>query len=218
MSENVAEPRDRLLQAAIQEFALRGYDHGTVRNICGLANVNLNAVKYYFNDKQGLYVEAVKQAHRLRHRMFDPTWQSHAEEEQSHLSPEERLRQFIHDMVSMALAVKDRSDHCQLLIFREIANPSEATQHIVREFIGPHFQKLNNILNDLLPAQVAAVDRHLLAFSVVGQCMHYKVARPIIGMLIPPEEQHQFTEDRIAEHVTRVTLAALSQFRASESA
>src|SRR5207253_5288065 len=56
------EPRDRLLNAAGEVFAEKGFKGGTVRAICLLANVNVAAVNYYFRDKERLYIEAVKQA------------------------------------------------------------------------------------------------------------------------------------------------------------
>lgn len=205
------EPRERLLQAAIHEFALHGYDNGTVRRICSRAEVNLNAVKYYFTDKRGLYVEAVKQAHRARVRMFQP--QLPPADEATANDPRTRLKAFIHQMVLMSLSAEKQADYNQLLIFRELAEPSEATQHIVREFIRPHFDLLNEILKDLLPPDLPTLDRRLLAFSVVGQCMHYKVAAPIIPMLISPQEMKKLDVDRVAEHIFRVIEAAIATFQ-----
>jgi AcrR family transcriptional regulator len=47
-----AEPRERLLSAAGREFAERGYEAATVRDICLAAGVNLAAVNYYFGDSR----------------------------------------------------------------------------------------------------------------------------------------------------------------------
>src|ERR1700722_5216966 len=61
-ADNDLEPRVRLLEAAGQIFAEKGFKGGTVREIINLAGVNIAAVNYYFRDKEGLYVEAVKAA------------------------------------------------------------------------------------------------------------------------------------------------------------
>lgn len=210
MSSPPLEAKQRLLLSAIHEFALHGYDHGTVRRICGRADVNVNAVKYYFTDKRGLYVEAVKEAHRSRHQAlagnsFIPPG------DEPGLDPVVRLKAFIFQMVKMAMDAQDRTDYRHLLIFRELADPSEATQHIVQEFIRPHFEQLNHILQQLLPPQTPLLERRLLAFSVVGQCMHYKMAGRIIGMLISEEEHQELTVERVADHIFGVIQAAIGQ-------
>lgn len=220
MSSPQLEAKQRLLQAAIQEFALHGYDHGTVRRICGAADVNVNAVKYYFTDKRGLYVEAVKEAHRARHQAHAAiaSHQLIPPGDDPQTPPEDRLKAFIQQMVGMALAAQDRSDFKHLLMFRELSNPSEATQHIVQQFIRPHFELLNQILAQLLPPETPEADQHLLALSVVGQCMHYKLAGPIIGMLISEQEHQALSVERVSEHIYQVILAALQQRRAVDSA
>jgi len=217
MSSSPPDAKDRLLEAAIQEFALHGYDHGTVRRICGRADVNVNAVKYYFEDKKGLYIEAVKEAHRARHRSLAPSGFI-PPGDSPQIAPEVRLQGFIRQMVTMAMSAQDRIDHKHLLIFREMADPSEATQDIVHEFIRPHFERLNDILKELLPEGTPESDRHMFGFSVVGQCMHYKMAGPIIHMLISQDERQALTAERVAEHIYQVVSAAILYRKQSDSA
>ncbi len=56
---NDLETRERLLEAAAELFAERGYNHVTVRDICRAAGANVAAVNYYFRDKLGLYREVL---------------------------------------------------------------------------------------------------------------------------------------------------------------
>src|SRR6516164_5690310 len=55
-------PRERLLEAAGEIFAEKGFKGATVREIIDRAGVNIAAVNYYFRDKERLYIEAVKHA------------------------------------------------------------------------------------------------------------------------------------------------------------
>ena len=56
--------KTRLLEAAGEEFAEKGFEVARVRSICERAGANLAAVNYHFGDKEQLYVQAVLEAHR----------------------------------------------------------------------------------------------------------------------------------------------------------
>ena len=71
-SLNLAESdgaRERLMEAAAQLFALRGFEVTTVRDIVTAAGTNLNAINYYFGGKRGLY-QAVMLRELERARSF----------------------------------------------------------------------------------------------------------------------------------------------------
>ena len=65
-SNDLDTTRDRIVEAAGEIFAERGFEATTVRDICHAAGANIAAVNYYFGDKQRLFVEAVLRAHRWR--------------------------------------------------------------------------------------------------------------------------------------------------------
>jgi hypothetical protein len=50
----------------------------------------------------------------------------------------------------------------------------------------------------------------MFAFSVVGQCIYYKMASPIIPMLLTPEERQQLAPEQVAKHITDVILTSLA--------
>jgi len=56
--------KTRLLEAAGEEFADKGFGGATVRAICARAGANVAAINYHFGDKERLYIEAVIEAHR----------------------------------------------------------------------------------------------------------------------------------------------------------
>ena len=66
------------------------------------------------------------------------------------------------------------------------------------------------ILRRLAPA--ADANRlHAIAFSVVGQCLHYKLGRSISERIVGTEAFARLDADYLADHITRFTLAALGQ-------
>lgn len=210
MAESAPDTRQRLLEAAIEEFAMAGFDGATIRDICRRADASVNAVNYHFTDKQQLYIEAVKTAHRkIRNTPGIDVVDQIAEQFEG--APEQRLRAFVRGMVAMAMSAENRSDIYHQLLFREIGKPTVAMEHVVRDFVEPQFGQLMRILDALLPVDTSAIDRRLLALSVVGQCLHYKFAAPILPLLMNKKEQKQLTVERVANHIANVVMCVIRE-------
>ena len=63
MDQTEQETRNRLLNAAGEVFAEKGFKSATVRAICDRAGANIAAVNYHFGDKEHLYSEVLRFAH-----------------------------------------------------------------------------------------------------------------------------------------------------------
>jgi hypothetical protein len=84
-------------------------------------------------------------------------------------------------------------------------------EELVQDFIRPTAELLWNILRELLPADVSEAKLHLLAISIIGQCFYMRVGREVIALLVGPEEFRGHTTERLAEHITEFSLAALEK-------
>ncbi len=191
----------RLLEAAGEEFACKGFDAARVRTICEKAGANVAAVNYHFGDKGQLYVESVLHAHRCG---VDPC----AGDLGPDGDPAEQLRSFVHDFLKHVLAVNDPEDWRHRLILRELLHPTAASDVLIREVIRPKFERLEQIVGRFCP-DADERKRHVLAFSIIGQCLHYRMARPITERLIGREAYHALDLDFLTEHITSFCLAAL---------
>lgn len=58
----VPDTRERIIEAALETFAEKGFDGSTTRDIAALAGVNLGLIKYYFDSKLKLWKTAVDRA------------------------------------------------------------------------------------------------------------------------------------------------------------
>ena len=58
------DTRARILKAAVEEFAARGYDGAGVDRIARRARVNKALIYYYFESKRGLYRQILQGALR----------------------------------------------------------------------------------------------------------------------------------------------------------
>ena len=195
--------KSKLLEAAGREFAEKGYDGATVRSICTRAGVNPASVNYHFGDKDQLYVRSVIQAHRCGGTEMVP------DDEFYRLEPREQLRRFIYFFLKNVLAVhEDEVDWPRMLMLRELIRPTEASRTLVEEVIRPRFERLLRILQAICP-DAEEKRLHVIAFSIIGQLLHYRMARPITERLIGEEEFSSFDMDFVADHIAAFSLAAL---------
>lgn len=195
----------RIIEAAGEVFAERGFEAATVREICRRGNANLAAINYHFGDKQRLYIEAVKRAHLNRIRQHPlPDWPEGT-------PAAERLADFVKTLLMRMIGPADSHWESELMS-REIARPSEACAAMARESIQPDFRILGEIMAELMPGATEQ-KLHLAAFSVVGQCLHYRIAEPIIRQLVSDEEYQQYRPELLAEHITDLTLRGIGARR-----
>jgi AcrR family transcriptional regulator len=203
-SNELDTKRERIVDAAGELFAERGFDATTVRDICQAAEANVAAVNYYFGDKQRLYIEAVVRAHRWRmDRVKLPDWDADT-------APEKKLADFIHTFIRRVLTGPGDTWHSRL-IMREISNPSAACAELVQSSIRPQFEILLSILHELLPGERDQEKLRLTAFSIVGQCLFYHFADPVIRNLLGPEEYNNLDIEKLANHVGEFSLSAIKQ-------
>jgi TetR/AcrR family transcriptional regulator, regulator of cefoperazone and chloramphenicol sensitivity len=191
----------RLIEAAGEEFADKGFDATRIRTICDRAGANVAAVNYHFGDKEQLYVQTVLDAHRCGMELGQDDAAVAA-------APAEQLRSFIHHFLTHVLAINHPEDWRHRLMLREMLHPTSASDVLVRESIRPHFERLQQIMRQFCPD---ADERKLnaLSFSVIGQCLHYRMARPVTERLIGPEAFHALDLDFLTDHITSFCLAAL---------
>jgi TetR/AcrR family transcriptional regulator, regulator of cefoperazone and chloramphenicol sensitivity len=200
----------RLLEAAGEEFACNGFESARIRRICERAGANLAAVNYHFGDKNQLYVDAVVAAHQCGINV-------EADDEESSLAPAEQLRCFVHHFLNHVLALNQVDDWRHRLLLREMMHPTSASDVLIRESIRPKFERLQAILRQLLPG---VDDRRLNAvtFSVIGQCLHYRMARPFTERLIGRDAFEQLDLGFLTEHITLFCLAAMGHEPSSSEA
>jgi AcrR family transcriptional regulator len=195
------QTKARLLESAGEEFAEKGYDGATVRSICRRAGANLAAVNYHFGDKEQLYLQTILEAHRCGVELP-------SDEEFFVGTPVEQLRRYIRHFLTHILAIDRKAGWHHTLMLREMMRPTKASEALVRDVIRPKFERLVTVLGHVCPE---ADDRrlHVLAFSIIGQCLHYKVARRIIERLVGAEEHASLDVEYLAGHITAFSLAAL---------
>jgi len=197
------ETRQRLLEAAGEVFAERGFRNTTIREICRRAQANLAAVNYHFGDKERLYAAVMEYAQACALEKYPL-----AQGESSDIPAAERLQAFIRYLL---FSIFDKGAPAWLgkIMAREMIEPTSALDTLVERIIRPMAQKLGAIVRELLEVPVPDEGVHRCQMSIIGQCLHYRNARPVIQRIFP--QQHYTPEDikAMAEHITRFSLSAL---------
>lgn len=197
----------RLIEAAGDVFAERGYSDATVRQICDKANANVAAVNYHFGDKEALYTEVVR---TLRDKVMEQA--SFRQASDSALSAPVRLKAFITSMLERTIS----SMHCAKLgkiMSREMVEPSPAFAEIAHKYAGRQAQIINEIVRGIVGPGIPQAKLDLCISSIIGACLVYHHCKPMIQRLVAPTEQGDFyAPDRLpelADHIAQFVLHGL---------
>jgi TetR/AcrR family transcriptional regulator, regulator of cefoperazone and chloramphenicol sensitivity len=199
------ETNDRLLAAAGEVFVDVGYRAATLREICRRGNANIAAVNYHFRDKEQLYMAVLERAVELAGEGLmqivpDPA-----------LSPEEKLRHFVHKLLHSMLGA-DRPAQLLRLIAHEMVEPTPALDLAVEKAARPLNEALAGIVTELLgPAAEPTLVRDCGA-SIMSQCSSYQHSEAIIRRLHELDVHDPATIEQLAEHVYRFSLGGIRAF------
>jgi AcrR family transcriptional regulator len=204
-----AETRRRLLEAAGEVFAAKGFRAATIQQICRRAGANIAAVHYHFGDKARLYGAVIKYADQCAREQ--PTGDAGAPPP---AEAEDRLRAHVEAFLSRLLDQGRPAWHAKLMA-REMIDPTSALDRLVREKVRGNHEQIAAIVRALMGGRAPAGTVRMCVLSIVGQCLFYRHSAPVIARLypdlVPPKEIA-----RIADHVTRFSLGAIRGLRPSK--
>ncbi len=201
--------RDRILDAAGDIFGRQGYKAATVREICRAAGVNVASVNYHFGGKENLYREVARDLISRTFERFpvaggDPG-----------APAGDRLFTFVRAVLSRLLSPGGLTGYPGRgqLVARELADPSPVLDSLVEDFIRPTALVLSGIVAELLGPAATERDVKKCQVSVIGQCFHYALARPLLTRLFAFNPSDPEIIEELARHVTRFSLAGIAGVR-----
>ncbi|GFK95490.1 putative HTH-type transcriptional regulator YbiH [Fundidesulfovibrio magnetotacticus] len=196
------ETKQRLLDAAGEAFAAKGYHRATIREICSRAGANVASVNYHFGGKKGLYKALLEHCHQESLRRHPPG------SLQAQAGPEEALRVFVRSMLDRNLG-EGRPTWLSRLMARELSDPSPALENVARASILPNVDRLAAIVARIMDLPGDSPLARRCALSVVGQCLHFCRSKPVIEIVCPGVTYDSQGLDEITNHIVRFSLAAL---------
>jgi len=209
MMDSRPDTRHRILEAAGEIFAESGFRQTTVRQISSRAGVNIAAVNYYFQSKENLYLETLRHWKDIAFQKY-PRELGTSEAD----SPEKRLEGFIRAFVLRILDTGIESRFGRLMA-REFAEPTFALNVIAEETARPMLQLISSIVGHITGRDPAGDTVLYCCASIVGQCLYFLYARPLLLRLVGEDRVRSMNMEEIALHIYRFSLAALHDIRDS---
>ncbi len=203
--DKTPEIRQRLLAAAGEVFAERGFRDATTREICERASANVAAVNYHFGEKEELYRAVFEYAHAYAPRMDEAALAAG--------STEQQLRVFIHTALTR-LFHEGRPAWLGRLVAQEMINPTNMLDGLVAQQIRPNLERLKTIVRAALPPESSDETLRLCTNSVAAQWLFYFHSGQVIKRLNPEQQFSPSEIQLLAEHITKFSITALKGLRA----
>ncbi len=197
--------RQRLLEAAGQVFAEKGFDRATGKEICARADANTAAVNYHFGGMEGLYVAVVREAHS-RLVTFDVLSAAVA----GKADAQAKLQAVI-ELLVRTLTGPTASSWVLRVIGREVVAPSLALDALREEEMLPKARILRAIVGELmgLPEDHSAVARGCV--SIIAPCFMLLISdRHTLKRAFPNFGFDSQDAAAVVRHMVQFALAGLS--------
>jgi TetR/AcrR family transcriptional regulator, regulator of cefoperazone and chloramphenicol sensitivity len=200
------ETRNRLLLAAGEVFAMKGFRDTTNADICEKAQTNTAAVNYHFGSKENLYVEAWKYSFERSIEKYPPD---------GGVSPEAAIKERLYGRIlSFMHRIADPETHDVEIMHKEMANPTGLLTEAIEKIIEPTERDFRSIFQELLGEGASKQQVIFCQMSVMGQCfgpmLHLRHCRAEPGKSLPGKLPMDFCIEELADHITLFSLVGIN--------
>jgi AcrR family transcriptional regulator len=205
---NVAHSNEtcrRLLAAASEEFARRGFANARIRSIVDAARVNLAAVNYYFGGKAGLYRATLAHLAGEMHPADSP-------QAMRGRKPEERLERRVFAILDRFIGAARPSPLGRILAY-EAMDPTGSLESLLEDTMRPELRRLRAILREIAGSEVDDAKLTHAALGILGQCVLYLYAGPAIERMSPSLGRGGDTCRILAAQITDFSLGGVERLK-----
>lgn len=159
------ESRRKLLDAASELFAAKGFEGVSTRDIAAAAQVNISMISYYFNGKEGLYV-AILEDFIEQNRAEYATMVTNFDVKNL---TREKFSSHMKMIIGRLVERKFSCPHVSPLIFREILAGVPAAREFMENALDTMAQGLINLFEEARKQGIIKPDLHpaTLFFSMI---------------------------------------------------
>lgn len=202
--------KERLLQAAGEIFAEKGFHNATVAEICEAAGANIAAVNYHFGDKEKLYDQVWRHA-------FSVTKEAYPID--GGLSETPTLEEVIYRHAWALLhRIFDEGEAGLFpkMLSREMASPTIALEDIARDALFPQGEHLQKFIQPYLGTTGSEETLRMCMHSFICQCAFFNFNRPLRHRILGRNLTEQEIE-QLARHIAIFSMGGLTAVKESTS-
>lgn len=193
--------RAKIIEAAGQLFAEKGFNGVTVRDIVKKAGTHLSALNYHFKTKEALYREVLLEACKIV---------SISLEEQRHLEQlEPREAMFLFVKESLKVYDKQRASNWQtVIITREYWEQGPIFGEVVHEFFKPEMDFIARIAGKIVDQPHDSIQVRFAVIGLFGLLDTFGLYGHLIDAIAPGLMEHGRKADWFAKQITHLVIEA----------
>lgn len=202
--------RQKILAAACEVFAEKGFHKATHSEICRRSGVNTALVNYHFKCKETLYKETWRAA-------FGKSLELHPADGgvPADAKPELRLRGWISSLIKR---ISEEEGKLFEIVHKEMSDSTGLLGDVIEESTGPLRAAIADIIRELLGGKATEKQVQLCHMSVVAQCFRpsHHIKKTVICSGKKSRNifiEKNFDVNEIAEHISTFSLAGIKEIR-----
>lgn len=200
LTENNLNSKDRILGAAEQLFAEKGFDGVSVRDIAEQAQANVAMINYYFRNKEDLYLGILENYLAEFNAELDKVLSSAAD-------PLLRLELFVNCYSDFLF---QKAISAQLILRAGLQNDHHIDL-LARKYFSQVIMKGEQIIQDGIRAgYFRPMDTKLATISLLGQMVYFFAAAPVISRISGMEDYQQKYRQHLAQHTRSLFVDGIS--------
>lgn len=170
--------RRALIEAALKLFGENGYNSVSTRTIADAASANIGSIAYHFGGKAGLRLAAAEfVAARIAATAAPVIETAHmpSDPDTAVAVMEAAIARFARFLVT-----SEEASVFAAFIIREVMQPGEIVDYLYDTLIGRAHTRLCQLFAVATGTDPESVECRAAVFSILGQIVYFRIARPIV--------------------------------------
>ena len=212
------QPKERLLDAAEELFAAKGFSEVSVRELAATAGMNVAAVNYHFQGKENLFHEVIIRRFSAQRDLTLGGLHTLLAETEGH----PQVRDVSHVLVSEYMEAA-LSNSVLTLITRDMHGGKDGTHlEFLKQMVAPIFEAISQALMAARP-NIRQDDLKWIIASIIGQVHHLILRRIKCESCVDVPEARKIMQEafpalaldrdeyirQTTDHITRFSTAAI---------